>query len=143
MANLILAHRHRPMEVTLESRPNLGDFDLEAGENFIGRGRYPFSRNKSSSRDGRSLQDESGLSGKEGSEGKGPTPPCESPLKLSDANVTLEWKSSWEEQDDIDKAGKIIADDCSVVVGEAPSQHTPAMLGWKEHDDGKEESGAE
>ena len=148
MVNMAQAYRLRhPVGGTEASRPNRDDYDLEAGENFTGRrGRYSFSSNNiASSRDGGSFQDESGLSG---SNGKGhPIPPCESPLKLVDADVALEWKSSWEEQDDdVEKAGKVfIADDCSVVVGESQTQHSPVMLGWKEpdDDDGKDESGAD
>ena len=61
-------------------------------------------------------------------------------MKLSDADVTLEWKSSWEEQLDVEKAGEILEGECAVMVGQATSQYSPAPLYWKEHEDGKEET---
>ena len=123
-------------------RPNPGIYDLELGEDAHGaRGRYSFSSNNSSSRlDGR-FKDEPGGGGQDSTDGKGPPPCAESPVKLSDADVTLEWKSSWEKHDDVEKAGGILeVGECSVMVGQATSQHSSAQLCWKELEDGKEET---
>jgi hypothetical protein len=123
-------------------RPNPGIYDLELGEDAHGaRGRYSFSSNNSISRLDGSFKDESGGGGQDSNDGKGPPPCAESPVKLSDADVTLEWKSSWEKHDDVEKAGGILeVGECSVMVGQATSQHSSAQLCWKELEDGKEET---